>query len=285
MNQMELAFIQRFILDRTGIVLTPEKRYLVETRLDPVMRHFQIASLSAVAARLRQGDRELELAVIDAMTTNETLFFRDRLPFEMFQNIIMPQLIAARRQAGKIRIWCAACSSGQEPYSLSMILDDMRAQLAGIVVEIVATDISRKVLQQAQEGIFSQFEVQRGLPIKLLLKHFTQVSPRWHINKALGERIRFKAQNLLLPFRALGTFDLIFCRNVLIYFDEATKRDVLGRLAEVMAPDSYLMLGGAETVLGLSPQLAPHVSERSLYVRHDSPQAHAIKSIRSRLTA
>jgi chemotaxis protein methyltransferase CheR len=281
----EFTFIQAFLMQRTGIMLAKEKRYLVETRLDPVMRHFQLASFSAVVQRLKAADRVLEIAVIDAMTTNETLFFRDKLPFELFQNEVMPKLIASRRNTGRIRIWCAACSSGQEPYSLSMILDEMRPQLHGIQVEIVATDISEKVLVQAREGLYSQFEVQRGLPIRYLLKHFTQVGTRWQISKSMGERIQFKSLNLMQGFRALGQFDIIFCRNVLIYFGEQTKRDVLARMSDVLTPDGYVFLGGAETVLGLTSSLAPHKIERSLYVHAGSANAHPVHMYRPRQTA
>jgi chemotaxis protein methyltransferase CheR len=166
-----------------------------------------------------------------------------------------------------------------------MILDEMRAQLGGITVEILATDISEKALQQARDGQFSQFEVQRGLPIKLLIKHFMQTGTRWQINPALGEGIQFKALNLLQPFRNLGMFDVIFCRNVLIYFGEQTKRDVLDRLCEVMPKDGYLLLGGAETVLGLAPGLAPHQTERTLYVHAGSPEAHPMAAFRPRMIA
>jgi chemotaxis protein methyltransferase CheR len=281
----DFTFIQGFLMQRTGILLTNEKRYLVETRLDPVMRLFQLASFSAVVQRLKTMDRALEIAVVDAMTTNETLFFRDKQPFELFQNEVIPKLVASRHDSRHIRIWCAACSSGQEPYSLSMILDEMRPQLRGIKVEIVATDISEKMLAQAREGHYSQFEVQRGLPIRYLLKHFTQVGTRWQINKAMGACIQFKSLNLMQGFRSLGPFDIIFCRNVLIYFGEQTKRDVLARMSDALAPDGYVFLGGAETVLGLSSSLAPHKSERSLYVQAGSANAHPLQMYRPRQTA
>jgi chemotaxis protein methyltransferase CheR len=275
MTEQELAVIQAFVLRHTGIVLTAEKRYLVESRLDPVMRALKIASLSQLSQQLRAPSRALESAVIDAMTTNETLFFRDRTPFDQFTNIILPKMIAARRTTGRLRIWCAACSSGQEPYSLSMILDDMRHQLGGLQVDILATDISEKILLQAREGVYSQFEVQRGLPIKMLLKHFTQQGLRWKINPDLGKRIDFRRLNLTQALPPLGKFDVILCRNVLIYFNEATKRDVLARLASVMAPDGYMLLGGAETVLGLTDALAPHKDERGMYVHAGSQEAYS----------
>jgi chemotaxis protein methyltransferase CheR len=278
----EFTFIQGFLMQRTGILLNAEKRYLVETRLDPVMRQLQLASFRVVVDKLKMGDRTLETAVIDAMTTNETLFFRDKMPFDLFQNQVMPELIRNRRADGRIRIWCAACSTGQEPYSLSMILDEMKPRLNGITVEILATDVSEKVIAQAREGVYSQFEVQRGLPIRYLLKHFTQVGSRWQIDKALADRIQFKTLNLLHGFKALGQFDIIFCRNVLIYFGEPTKRDILNRMSEVLASDGSLILGGAETVLGLTSSLAPHKTERSLYVQASSPNAYPTYNHRPR---
>jgi chemotaxis protein methyltransferase CheR len=283
-DDSDFAFVQGFLMQRTGILLSGEKRYLVETRLDPVMRQMQLPSFRMVVDRLKAGDRVLETAVIDAMTTNETLFFRDKMPFDLFQNQVMPELIKNRRGGGRIRIWCAACSTGQEPYSLSMILDEMKPKLNGITVEILATDVSEKVLAQAREGVYSQFEVQRGLPIRYLLKHFRQVGPRWHIDKALADRIQFKSVNLLNGFKPLGQFDIIFCRNVLIYFGETTKRDVLSRMSEVLAPDGSLFLGGAETVLGLTSSLAPHKTERSLYVQAGSANAYPVYNYRSRQT-
>ncbi|MFM9975861.1 MAG: CheR family methyltransferase [Beijerinckiaceae bacterium] len=279
---MDFLFIQQFITARTGIVLTAEKRYLVEVRLDPVVRRFQLLNLAALTLKLRQGDRTIETAVIDAMTTNETLFFRDKSPFELFQNFILPKIRAARRTTQEIRIWCAACSTGQEPYSLSMLLEERKDELQGLNVKILATDISEKVLQQARDGLFSQFEVQRGLPIKLLLKYFTQEGTRWRIDPLLAHRIEFRASNLLQPLHAFGKFDIILCRNVLIYFGEDTKRAVLARLENALTPDGYLLLGGAETVMGLSRTLAPHAVERGLYVHATSPEAYDNSHIRLR---
>jgi chemotaxis protein methyltransferase CheR len=274
MNDHDFTFVQQFVLQRIGIVLSPEKRYLVETRLEPLVRQLQLPSIAAFVAKLRLREPLIEKFAIDAMTTNETLFFRDKQPFEIIRERILPALARARRTTGRIRIWCAACSTGQEPYSLSMIVDELRPQLGGISVEILATDISEKVLDQARKGVFSQFEVQRGLPVRQLLKHFTQENLRWKINPELGRRIVFQSANLLQPFRHFGTFDLILCRNVMIYFGEATKRDVLRRLGESLAADGSLMLGGAETVLGLSQDLAPHQTDRSVYVHKDSPEAY-----------
>ncbi len=273
-SDVDFATIRQFVLARTGIQLSDEKRYLIETRLDPIVRDRGLPSLSVLASKIRLGgDPALESAVVDAMTTNETLFFRDKGPFDIARSLILPKLIEARRRQGQIRIWCAACSTGQEPYSLAMLLDEMRPSLRGIAVEIVATDISEKVLEQAREGVFSQFEVQRGLPIRLLLQHFTQEGTRWRIKPELKREISFRRLNLLQPFQSLGRFDLVLCRNVLIYFNDTTKRDVLSRIATAMAPDGFLILGGAESALGLAEFFATHRDERGVYVRAESPEA------------
>jgi chemotaxis protein methyltransferase CheR len=282
MTNADFTFIQSFILLRTGIVLTADKEYLVEVRLDPVMRNFQISTFSHLVQRLKAGERVIETAVIDAMTTNETLFFRDRTPFDLFKDFILPKLIEARKIKRTVNIWCAACSSGQEPYSLSMLLDERKDELNGLNVRILATDISEKMLQQAKAGRYSQFEVQRGLPIRLLMKYFTQDGTRWVIDPRLAERIEFRAANLLQPFETLGTFDIIFCRNVLIYFGASRKSDVLDRLSERLSPGGYLFLGGAETVMGLTQRIAPHNEQRGLYVHSGNPEAYDIQNIRQR---
>jgi chemotaxis protein methyltransferase CheR len=274
MTEADFLFAQQFILQKTGIVISNEKRYLIETRLDPVARQLGLPSLVALIAKLRLREPLAERLSIDALTTNETLFFRDKAPFDALRELILPQLTAARRSSGQLRIWSAACSSGQEAYSIAMLLEEMRPQLAGIKVEILATDISEKVLEQARAGVFSQFEVQRGLPVKLLLQHFTQDGTRWRINPALGKNISFRAGNLLQPFNHLGRFDIILCRNVMIYFAEPTKRDILRRLSDALAPDGCMLLGGAETVLGLSDTLAPHRTNRGVYVHANSPEAY-----------
>lgn len=274
MTEADFLFAQQFILQKTGIVISNEKRYLIETRLDPIRRQLGLASLADVINRLRVHDLQVERLTIDALTTNETLFFRDKAPFELLRDVILPKLIAARRSTGSLRIWSAACSSGQEAYSIAMMLDEMRPQIAGMKIEIIATDISEKVVQQAKAGVFSQFEVQRGLPIKHLLKYFRQEGLRWHIDQALGRNISFRQGNLMLPFNTLGRFDIIMCRNVMIYFAEPTKRDILKRLADVLAPDGCVILGGAETVLGLTDALAPHKEHRGMYIHAASPEAH-----------
>ncbi len=285
MIESDFLFVQNFIRQRSGIVITNEKRYLIETRLEPLARQLGLGSLEALVAKLRLREPLVEISVTDALTTNETLFFRDKQPFDVLRETVLPKLVNARRGAGMLRIWSAACSSGQEAYSIAMILDEMGPQTAGMKIEIIATDISERVIEQARKGVYSQFEVQRGLPVRLLLRHFTQDGARWRINPELGRNISFRTGNLLQPFRHLGMFDLILCRNVMIYFAEATKRDVLERLAQCLAPDGSLILGGAETVIGLCPALAPHHTDRGVYVHADSPDAYRTGQSRTRLTA
>ena len=199
------------------------------------------------------------------MTTNETFFFRDKVPFDHFRDTIMPEMLKARASRKSIRIWCAAGSTGQEPYSLAMCLKEMGAALAGWRVEIIATDLSQEVLEKSKSGIYSQFEVQRGLPIQLLVKYFKQNGEFWQINPDIRAMVQHRQLNLLHDFSQLGTFDVIFCRNVLIYFDQDTKINIFNRLARSMEPDGFLVLGAAETVVGLTDVFKPFPDRRGLY--------------------
>ena len=267
MTEPEFEFLRALLRSRSGLALTPEKRYLVESRLTPVCQRLSLGSLSALVRLLRTGrNPAAERIVVEAMTTNETFFFRDKAPFDLFRNVLLPRCLAARAAARRIRIWCAAASAGQEPYSLAMILHEQRQRLAGWRIEILATDISTDVLEKAKAGAYSQFEVQRGLPIQLLMKHFRQAGDRWEIAPAIREMVEFKPLNLIQPFGHLGAFDIVYCRNVLIYFDAATKADVLRRIAAALNPDGAVLLGAAETVIGLSDALVPHAEHRGLYV-------------------
>lgn len=269
MSDAEFDFLRNFLLTRSGLALTREKRYLVESRLTPICRQRNLADLGTLVRELRTGTaRDLERLVIEAMATNETLFFRDRTPFDTFRNALLPMLLPVRARARKLRIWCAAASSGQEPYSLAMVLDEMAAEFAGWRIEIVATDICEDIVARAKRGLYSQFEVQRGLPINLLLKHFTQVGDQWQLSSKIRSMVEFRTLNLIKDFSSLGEFDIIYCRNVLIYFDPRTKTDVLNRLARQLAePHGVLVLGASETVLGLDTGLAPHSNLRGCYAR------------------
>jgi chemotaxis protein methyltransferase CheR len=249
--------------------LSADKQYLVESRLIPLARRSGLGGIGDLVAKMRAGAEQLTVAVVEAMTTNETFFFRDKVPFEHFRETVMPAMLEARKSRRAIRIWCAASSTGQEPYSLAMILKEMGASLSGWRTEIVATDLSQEVLEKSKSGIFSQFEVQRGLPIQLLVKHFTQINEMWQLSPEIRAMVQFKQLNLLHDFSHLGAFDVIFCRNVLIYFDQDTKVNVFNRLAKLIEPDGFLVLGAAETVVGLSTGFNPYPDRRGLY--HPTP--------------
>jgi chemotaxis protein methyltransferase CheR len=204
--------------------------------------------------------------VVEAMTTNESFLFRDKIPFDHFRDTVMPSVLAARAKEKRVRIWCAAASTGQEPYSLAMCLKEMKDKLSGWRVEILGTDLSLEVLEKAKAGVYSQFEVQRGLPINFLVKHFTQNGDTWQIAPEIRAMVQYRPLNLLADFNHLGTFDVVFCRNVLIYFDQDTKVGVLNRIARLLEPEGFLMLGAAETVVGLTEAFKPMPDKRGLYV-------------------
>lgn len=269
----DFDMLRQLLNRRSGLSLDAEKAYLAESRLQPLVQQLGLSGLGGLVKLLLSGGHEdLEREVVEAMTTNETFFFRDRVPFENFRKVIIPYLLQSRRDSRQIRIWCAACSSGQEPYSLAMLLDEEAHRLAGWKIEILATDLSRSVINAARNGLYSQFEIQRGLPITQLLRYFRQEGERWCINEHLRSRIRFEEFNLLSDYALLGRFDVIFCRNVLIYFDVPTKKDVLDRMAKILAPDGFFIMGAAETVIGLTDALVPHPEHRSISIlRPEAP--------------
>jgi len=266
MTPLDYDYLRKCLKTRSGLVLSADKQYLVESRLLPVARKAKLANLGDLVSALKAApESALMTAVVEAMTTNESFFFRDKVPFDHFRSTIMPALLAARKTSRCIRIWCAAASTGQEPYSLAMSLKQMERELAGWRVDIVATDLSNEVLEKARNGLYSQFEVQRGLPIQLLIKHFTQIGDLWQIAPDIRAMVRYRQLNLLNDFAELGVFDVVFCRNVLIYFDLPTKIEVFDRLSRVMAGDGYLVLGAAETVVGLTDSFKTIPDKRSLY--------------------
>jgi chemotaxis protein methyltransferase CheR len=267
MTPLDYDYLRKCLKERSGLVLAADKQYLVESRLLPVARSAGFANLGDLVRALMLGNAgALMTAVVEAMMTHESFFFRDKIPFDHFRQVVMPALIDARKNMRTIRIWCAAASTGQEPYSLGMCLKDMDAKLAGWRIEILATDLGDDVLEKARQGVYSQFEVQRGLPIQLLVKHFTQVGELWQIAPDIRAMVKYQQLNLLSDFSRLGRFDLVFCRNVLIYFDTETKIGVLNRLARSVAGDGYLVLGAAETVVGLTDSFKVVPDKRGLYV-------------------
>ena len=282
MTVSDYDFIRKLLKQRSGLSLSAEKLYLVESRLMPIAQRRGFANLSELTRQLRAGlDEALIVDVVAAMTTNETFFFRDRIPFDHFKSFIMPQLLAARATTKRIRIWCAAASTGQEPYSLAMALKEMGHALDGFRIEMLATDLSNDVLAKAKAGIYSQFEVQRGLPIQMLLKYFSQSGETWQIAPEIRSMIQFRPFNLLTDFARLGFFDLVMCRNVLIYFDQPMKSDVLDRLSRVVASEGYLVLGSAETTIGLTQSFATVPDRRGLY----SPVHSGIPAVMPRVVA
>ena len=251
---------------RSGLIINQDKIYLLETRLTTVLRREKLADLNALATKLtRPGAEALIRDLVDAITTNESFFFRDDKPFQHFRTRALPELMKARPAGAGLRVWSAAASSGQEAYSLAMILAENRAMTGGREIEIIGTDIAREPLQRAREGLYTQFEVQRGLPVQLLMKYFKKEDPHWRITPDLRAMVRFREFNLLSDPRTLGKFDIVFCRNVLIYFDQPTKTRVLEAMAGMMPPDGLLYLGGAETVLGITNRFAPMPGERGVY--------------------
>jgi chemotaxis protein methyltransferase CheR len=251
---------------KSGLVIGTDKLYLLETRLASIVKREKLADLNGLAERLRRpGSDALARDVVEAMTTNESFFFRDDKPFVHFRTQALPRMIAARSPGTKLRVWSAAASSGQEAYSLAMIIAESTAALGGRQVEIIGTDIARDQLARAREGVYSQFEVQRGLPVQMLMRYFRKDDSTWRIADTIRAMAQFREFNLLSDLRSLGRFDIVFCRNVLIYFDQPTKTRVLEAIAGLMPPDGLLYLGGAETVLGVTTRFAPMPHERGVY--------------------
>jgi chemotaxis protein methyltransferase CheR len=266
MTVTDFEFICQILRERSGLVLTNDKAYLLESRLLPVARKWKLATFDDLVRVIRSKmDEAVIRDVVEAMTTNESFFFRDTKPFDQFKALVLPALLKSRAASRTIRIWSAACSSGQEPYSLAMILSESAAQLNGWKIEIVGTDLSTEILNRAKEGMYSQFEVQRGLPITMLVKYFSQIGDRWQINAKIRGMVQYKEFNLLQDPMALGRFDVVFCRNVLIYFDQPTKTRVLNSVSKLMPEDGFLFLGGAETVLGITDKFQMVPGQRGVY--------------------
>ncbi|HML15081.1 MAG TPA: protein-glutamate O-methyltransferase CheR [Xanthobacteraceae bacterium] len=276
MSPHDYDFLCKLLKEQSGLALAADKQYLVESRLLPLARKAGLASLADLVAKLKNGGERLAVEVVHAMTTNESFFFRDKIPFDHFRDTIMPGLLTTRAAERRIRIWCAAASTGQEPYSLAICLKEMRDRIAGWRIEMIGTDLSTAVLEKAKAGLYTQFEVQRGLPIQLLVKHFAQVGEMWQIAADVRAMVQYRPLNLLSDFSHLGAFDLVFCRNVLIYFDQDTKVAVLNRLARVTAPHGYLVLGAAETVVGLTDAFKPVPDRRGLYAPASSASATGV---------
>jgi chemotaxis protein methyltransferase CheR len=267
---VDYEFLRKLLKERSGLDLSPDKQYLVESRLIPLARKIGLPGITELVQKMKSGADPLTAEVVEAMTTNETFFFRDKVPFDHLRDTMLPSLLQARASRRALRIWCAASSTGQEPYSIAMCLKELGSALAGWRVEIIGTDLSQAVLEKSRAGIFSQFEVQRGLPIQLLVKYFTQIGELWQLNPEIRSMVQYRQLNLLHDFSQLGKFDVIFCRNVLIYFDQETKTRIFERLSKVIEPDGFMVLGAAESVVGISDAFKPYPDRRGLY----SPNAN-----------
>lgn len=268
MRPEDFDTISTLLKSRSGLALTPDKVYLLDSRLLPIARSHGMKDIVELIGKIRTNpDPALVNEIVEAMTTNESSFFRDGKPYDQLRQKVFPKLreiMGARKQ---LRVWSAAASSGQEAYSIAMCLQEEGAKFPGWSFEIVGTDLSTKILEKAQRAVYTQFEVQRGLPIQLLVKYFTQQEENcWKVNDVLRSMVSYKVQNLLEDFSPLGKFDIIFCRNVLIYFDEPTKKAVLERLYNSLHPHGVLYLGSTETIFGITSAFVPFEQERGIYV-------------------
>jgi chemotaxis protein methyltransferase CheR len=252
MTEQDFHVIRKLLLERSAIVLEPGKEYLVESRLAPILRELNLNSIGELIAQLRgQSGNGLHRQIVEAMVTTESSFFRDHHPFEALRKVVIPDLINRRRNERRLHIWCAASSTGQEPYSIAILLKEHFAELAGWQISLMASDLSSQVLARAREGRYRQIEVNRGLPAALLVRHFEQHGTEWQLKPAIRGMVDFREINLAQAWPSLPRMDLVLIRNVMIYFDVETKKTILGRLARLLRPDGYLLLGGAETTLNL----------------------------------
>ncbi len=271
----DVAFLAQLLKRRTGIAINPLKTTQIAARLAPVARRFGFRNADELLRELPHGRESLFAPVIEAMTTNDTWFFRDRALFEQVREIILPDLMSRRARSKTLRIWCAAAATGQEAYTLAMIVNDMGIAADGWDVELIATDINAGCIARASSGLYNAFEIQRGLGIKRLIANFTQEGENWRIAEHLRRMVKFRSFNLLDDYGWLGEMDVVFCRNVLLYFDQRTKTKILERLAEAISPDGYLIVGTAEMpheVTGAFERLA---ESRGLYTKAEAQDLYA----------
>lgn len=278
-NASDFDFVRELVRRSAAIVLESDKQYLVESRLSPLAQREGFQSLSQLLTQVRrQPDSALGWKVVAAMTTNETSFFRDIHPFEALRRAVLPALLARREATRRLDLWCAACSTGQEPYSIAMLLTDAFPVLSkGWVVTVLASDLNEDVLERARAGRFSQVEVNRGVPAAYLVKYFRRTGAEWQLKDEILRRVTFRSLNLARPWADLPPMDVVFLRNVLIYFDQETKRDILGRVRQLLRPDGYLFVGGTESTIHIDCGYAPVAFEKSVYFQvrgaEDEPRA------------
>lgn len=264
----DFEYAARLMKERSGLVLTRDKGYLLENRLMPVVRQHNFKSFHELVAALRTGDPTLQTSAVDAMMSKDTAFFRDWKPFVHFAKIVLPNLMQARREKRHFRILCAGVSTGQEAYSIAMLIRDAAAQLTGWRAEIVGVDISASAIAAAEAGHYTQFDVQRGLPIKALLRSFTRDDGGWQLNGDIRGRVNFQTWNLLDDMFPLGRFDVVLCRNVMVYLDLQAKIDLLQKLSRSLADDGVLYLGTQEPIMGVSAAFRPVNRDLGIYAVH-----------------
>jgi chemotaxis protein methyltransferase CheR len=268
MNSQDFQYLSKLLREGSGLSLTEDKTYLLESRLTPLAREKNLQDIAGLVSHLQKTrDQQLIRDINDVMTTNESMFFRDQKPFDQFRDVVLPALMEQNKLTKKLRIWCAACSNGQEPYSLAILLKELGPKLAGWNIEIIGTDLCRKVLSKAEQGIYTQFEVQRGLPIQLLVKYFQQEGNQWRIKPEIRQMVKYKELNLLDSYVSMGKFDVIFCRNVLIYFDLQGKNQILQKLCQSLetAHGGYIFLGSTEGIQGMESKLKRVENYSGLY--------------------
>lgn len=267
----DAAFVRELVQRRAAIQLDAAKDYLIEMRLAQVVRDTGISSIAELIGRARGGDRATDTKIIEAITTHETSFYRDLQPFETLKKVLLPRLMAARTATRKLTIWCGACSSGQEPFSVAMLILEHFPQLAGWGLRIIATDLSEQVLAKARAAAFTQMEMNRGLPAALLVKYFARCGLNWHLRPEVTRLVEFRQLNLIENWSMTPRPDIVFLRNVLIYFDLPTKRAILNRVSQVVAPDGALFLGAAETTLNVSDRWERIAVDKHSYYQVISP--------------
>ncbi len=267
MTEEDIAFLAQMVRRRSGIVLSAHKARFIAGQLAPVARRFGFRDVGGLIGELSHGRDSLARAVTEALTTNESSFFRDKAAFDHFRDSVLPKLIEARAKTKRLRIWCAACAAGQEPYSVAMLLEEAKLAQQGWKIDLIATDLSSEMIARCEDGLYSHFEVQRGLAIRRLVAHFTQEGGGWRINENFRRLVMFRQFNLLDSYGWLDDLDVVFCRNVLIYFDHKTKASVLDKIAETLQPDGALMLGHTESVRGLSDVFVPLDHAPMLFVK------------------
>ncbi|GJL53227.1 MAG: chemotaxis protein CheR [Nitrospirales bacterium] len=249
--------ISNLVREHSAIVVESKKEYLVLARLEPIVKEEGFTSIADLICYVRRTPfGPLHRRIVEAMTTNETSFFRDLTPFEALRDEVLPELIKKRKDRKSVNIWCGASSSGQEPYSIALVIRELFSELDSWTINFIATDISSEMLHRCSEGKYSQLEVNRGLPVQLLLKYFSKNGRCWYVKDQLRNMIEFKEMNLAGPWLPFPKLDIVFLRNVLIYFDRETKQRILTKIREHMSGDGYLFLGGTETTLMLDQAFA-----------------------------